>query len=79
MASRPPEHVSPAPDRARARFFILNAVRLSGVALVVIGLLVLNGRIDWPEVVGWVFVPVGLIDVFVMPQVLARRWRTPPA
>jgi len=54
-------------------------VRLSGVALVVIGLLVLNGRIDWPEVVGWVFVPVGLIDVFVMPQVLARRWRTPPA
>ncbi|MGX7951831.1 hypothetical protein ACWPM1_04615 [Tsuneonella sp. HG249] len=78
MASRPPEHVPSAPDAARARFFIIGATRITGVALIVIGLLILNGKVDWPDVVGWVFLAVGLIDVFVMPRVLARRWRTPP-
>lgn len=79
MASRPPEF-TPTPPTAqeRNRFFVLNAIRLSGVALVLIGILVLNRAIELPEVVGWVLLAVGLIDVFVMPQVLARKWRTPP-
>ncbi|WP_095012785.1 hypothetical protein [Tsuneonella mangrovi] len=65
-------------DKARARFFAINAIRVSGVALVVIGLLVNEGVIDLPKMVAYVFIPLGLFDTFVMPQVLARRWRTPP-
>ena len=79
MASRPPEHTPPTADPARARFFVLNAVRVTGVALVAIGILVLRGVIDLPELIGWVLIPVGLLEVFVMPLVLARKWRTPPA
>jgi hypothetical protein len=78
MASRPPE-ATPPTDQERARFFILNAVRLTGVGLVLVGILVLRGAIDLPEVVGWTFVPVGLIDIFIIPLVLARKWRTPQA
>lgn len=78
MASRPPEHVPPTPQE-RSRFFVLNAVRLSGVALILVGILIVNGAIDLPRVVGYVFIPVGLIDVFVMPLILARKWRTPRA
>lgn len=79
MASRPPDHSPPSPDPARARFAIINAIRAAGMALVVLGVLVLNYKIDLPQTVGWVFLLVGLIDVFVVPQVLARKWRTPPA
>ena len=80
MASRPPEtpRATPPTDRERARFAAINAVRLSGVALVLTGVLVLRGVIDLPEAVGWVFLPVGLVEVFVVPRLLARRWRTPP-
>jgi len=78
MASRPPETTpTPPTDQERTRFFMLNAVRLMGVAMVIVGLLILRGAIDLPEVVGWSFVPLGLIDVFVIPKVLARKWRTP--
>ena len=79
MASRPPDdrlRATPPTERERARFFALNAVRLSGVVLVGIGLLALNRALDLPQALGWVLVAVGLIEVFVVPQVLARRWRT---
>ncbi|MGN3973931.1 hypothetical protein [Tsuneonella sp. SYSU-LHT278] len=80
MASRPPDdRMRPVPptDRERGRFLALNLVRLSGAAFVLIALLVLNGALGLPEVVGWVFLGVGLLDVFVVPQLLARKWRTP--
>lgn len=79
MASRPPEHTPPpSDDQARGRFLIISAARLGGVALILIGILILRGVIDLPEVVGWTFIPLGLFEVFVMPRILARKWRTPP-
>lgn len=78
MASRPPERGAPSEEAAGARFFVINALRLTGVALVFLGLLVIERRIGLPEWVGWVFVPVGLVDIFVVPRILARKWRTPP-
>ncbi|MFA9201035.1 MAG: hypothetical protein ACEQR8_07595 [Cypionkella sp.] len=76
MASRPPEIVPPT-DRERARFIALNAVRIGGVALVLLGILIESGRIELPRAVGWAFLAVGLVDVFLVPRLLARRWRTP--
>lgn len=64
-------------DRARARFIAIQALRWTGVAMVLIGLLAMNGRIDLPGAAGYVLVTVGLFDVLIMPTVLARRWRTP--
>lgn len=79
MASRPPEHTPAALEAARARFHTINAVRIAGAALVVLGLLIANRVIDLPEFVGWVFAGVGLIEFFFLPKILARKWRTPPA
>ena len=71
----------PAPDSAGARFAIIQLARFSGVALVLLGLAIQSGRVaaldGVPAAVGYVFIAVGLIDVFVAPALLARRWRTP--
>ncbi len=72
-----------AADPAAARFMIIQIARFSGVALVLLGLAIQSGRVaalaGIPAVVGYVLIAVGLIDTFVAPAVLARRWRTPRA
>jgi hypothetical protein len=73
MASRPPDNE----DDARTRFFVIAATRLVGAALVLVGILGLAGRIAIPGVAAYGFLAFGLFDVFVVPQVLARKWRTP--
>ena len=63
---------------ARSRFLVINAVRIAGVAMVLIGILIVQGVIESIDIAGYVLIGVGLVDVFVMPQVFARKWRTPP-
>lgn len=69
------------PDPAAARFAIIQAVRLSGAALAILGILVLSRRVSWlapwPDSVGYLLAGIGLADFFVVPAVLARRWRSP--
>lgn len=62
---------------ARQRLMAMNLIRLSGAVFVIIGILVVNHKIAMPMAAGWVFLAVGLIDFAVIPQVLARRWRSP--
>lgn len=70
-----------APDPARGRFVVIQLTRLLGVMLVLFGVLLQGGRIESlhevPKWVGYLLMVVGLVDVFVMPMVLARRWRSP--
>lgn len=65
-------------DPARARFFIIQAMRWIGLAMVVIGLLIVRHKIDAPVEAGYALVLVGLVDALIMPTVLARRWKSPP-
>ncbi len=64
-------------DIARTRWFIMGLSRLAGVGMVITGLLVTQGAISWPVEAGYALVLIGIADVFVVPQVLARRWRSP--
>lgn len=66
---------------AKKRFLALNLVRASGAALVLIGLLFALDKIDVPKphLIGVILIVFGLVDVFVMPGVLAKRWRSPGA
>ncbi len=64
-------------DVARNRWLILGLSRLAGVGMVITGLLVTQGAILWPIELGYALVLIGIVDVFVVPQVLARRWRSP--
>lgn len=63
---------------ARRRFMAIQAMRWAGAALVIIGLLIVVGRIDMPREAGYALFVVGLIDALFMPTVLARRWKSPP-
>lgn len=67
----------PAPDPARSRYMVIQIVRFTGVALTVLGVAVIAGKIDLPEVAGYALVVAGVIDAMVLPPILARKWRTP--
>jgi hypothetical protein len=74
MASRPPDQ----PDEtARNRWMVINAVRLAGAAMVIVGILGVRGVFEYPAVAGYLLIAVGLFDVFWVPIMLARKWRSP--
>lgn len=64
-------------DPAAARFASIQFTRLLGVAFVLGGIWVATGRTPLPEWVGYLLIANGLVDVFVLPLVLARKWRMP--
>ena len=66
---------------AKKRFLALNLVRLSGVALILVGLLFALDRIAIPQpprhLIGMLLIVLGMLDTFLMPRILARRWKSP--
>jgi len=68
-------------DPAALRFAMLQVVRLAGAVLVLIGMMVVAGRLalfrDVPAQFGYVLAAIGLVDFFVVPPMLARKWRSP--
>jgi hypothetical protein len=76
MASRPPD------DEARNRWMVIQAMRTLGFGLVILGILMTQGVVviagAYNTWVGYGLVAIGLLDGFLMPQVLARKWRSPP-
>ncbi len=68
---------NPNHDPAKAKWMALQAVRWTGLAIFIVGLLIYAGKIDLPEIVGYVLIGVGLLDALFMPPFLARIWKTP--
>ncbi|EQB13481.1 hypothetical protein [Novosphingobium lindaniclasticum] len=66
-----------ARDPAKARFAIIQLVRIFGVACVIAGMAIGARKIDLPLWLGYLLIINGLVDVFVVPKVLARKWRSP--
>ena len=64
-------------DVARSRWLVIQAVRIAGVAMVLVGVLGVRGVFEYPAIAGYILIAVGLIDVFLVPALLARKWRTP--
>jgi hypothetical protein len=81
MASRPPERPAPGDEEARNRWLVITLLRFTGFALAVLGLLMTQGAVDIAgevnRVVGYLLLVAGLADGFVVPQLLARKWRSP--
>lgn len=65
-------------EAARRRWLAISLARWGGVGFVLLGLLVHNGVIRAPEELAYGLLGLGLAGTFIMPRVLARRWRTPP-
>jgi hypothetical protein len=62
---------------AKRRYFTIQAVRASGAAMALLGILVLNGKLAWPQLAGYLLVLDGLFNALFMPTLLAKRWKTP--
>jgi hypothetical protein len=61
---------------AKRRFGLLNLVRLMGLALVLIGIAITQGAIDLPTPIGIVLAITGLLEFFLMPNIIAKSWKS---
>ena len=68
-----------AEARARTRFFMLNAIRFSGVGLIMLGFAITTQAIDLPWFVGAVIAVVGLLEFYFLPRIVARAWKAEDA
>ena len=64
-------------DLAKQRFFLLSAIRLLSIAIIVVGLLSLTGKIAIPRPAGAAFAIFGLLEFLFLPLFLAKKWKTP--
>ena len=66
-----------AEELARARFMKLQLIRLGGVAMAMLGAVIISGRlIDLPEL-GYVLLVLGALEFFLLPNLVAKNWRSP--
>lgn len=68
---------TPEPDPAIARFWMLQLMRLGGLMLVIAGVLILGKVVDGPDVLGYGLLLLGAVEFFLMPQLLAKKWKSP--
>lgn len=62
---------------ARKRFLAISMIRLSGAVFLTLGLFILGGKLEMPQVAGWLFAAIGMIDLLVIPVILSRKWKSP--
>lgn len=65
--------------RAKQRFATLAIVRFTGVLTVLAGILIAQGVIALPAWIGYILAVLGMFEVFFLPTLLARRWKSPDA
>ncbi len=68
---------------AKQRFIALNIFRLSGVAIVMFGFLIMAQKFGFVEgqkakIMGAIIASVGMFQTIMVPRILGRAWRTPP-
>ena len=64
-------------DLARQRFMVIQAARLSGIGLALLGVTIVAGKLDLPRGIGVFLFLVGLVEALFLPKFLASRWKSP--
>ncbi len=75
---------SPEEDaRAKGRFMVINLMRIGGIAMILMGIAVLQRMISLPDWTGYLLIVLGMMETFLVPTLLARVWssnnRNPPS
>lgn len=71
--------MSPEDQRARSRFFIIGAIRLAGAITIALAVAVTFGRFKQvPAELGYVLLLLGMVEFLILPQMLVKRWKSPP-
>lgn len=63
-------------DAAQLRYQILSLIRLMAAAQVVLGVVIIGGRLGLPYIVGAALVLTGVLEFFLIPRLLAKRWKS---
>jgi hypothetical protein len=69
------EDAAAAEARARQRYGLMNAARIGGLVLVLLGIAIARGVVALPYPFGVVLAVGGLFSFFFAPRMLARRWK----
>lgn len=66
---------------AKKRYMALSMIRLFAALMVIVGLACATDRVDIPgaHLIGAILILFGMVDFFVMPMILAKRWKSPDA
>ncbi|MBL0923278.1 MAG: hypothetical protein IBJ12_02275 [Sphingomonadaceae bacterium] len=65
--------------KAQYRFLVLNIIRITGAAMLVLGLAVIaREAFGLPRAAGYVLFVAGLAEFILVPVFLARKWKSPP-
>lgn len=77
------QEVKARESAARQRYFAINLFRLSGIAIVMFGFLIMMQRFGWVQgnkakMMGAIIAFVGLFQALLVPRLLISAWRTPP-
>ena len=62
---------------ARQRFMLLQLIRLGGAAMAMIGAVIISGRWIEMPMLGYALLVIGAVEFFVLPNLIAKGWRTP--
>lgn len=62
-------------DPAVARFWILQSLRLFGIVMVVLGIVIIAGRLRLDPGLGYMLFVLGAMEFFLFPALLARWWK----
>lgn len=65
-------------DLAKQRFMVMQAARLAGIGLALVGVTILAGKLELPREVGVFLFLIGLTEALFLPKFLAGRWKSPP-
>ena len=64
------------PDAALMRYQVLSLIRLMAAEQVVLGVVVIGGKLGLPDIVGAALVLTGVLEFFLIPRLLAKRWKS---
>ena len=83
QAPNDPEAQAAREAAAKQRFIALNLFRLSGVAIVMFGFLIMAQKFGFvagqkAKIMGAIIATIGMFQTLVVPRILGRVWRTPP-
>lgn len=63
-------------DQAKARFFMLAAVRFAGLAIALVGVTIVARKwVEPADIIGFALIIAGAVDMIVVPPLLVRAWK----
>jgi len=73
MSARQP--IDEAETRARARYMVLNLMRIGAIAIAIAGFAGANGALPLPYIPSVVIAVCGIFAFFFAPPLMVKRWK----